>query len=100
VKLNRNTIGTVVLAQEVFSVKSMTEDTGGSITVQSAVYRKNAHSKPETWADRGDGQPRAQKSERVRKLIKEKGCQLLFLPPYSADLNPIEEAFSKIKGLS
>jgi transposase len=42
----------------------------------------------------------AQKSERVRKLIKEKGCQLLFLPPYSADLNPIEEAFSKIKGLS
>jgi transposase len=25
--------------------------------------------------------------------------ELLFLPPYSPDLNPIEEAFSKVKGL-
>ena len=25
-------------------------------------------------------------------------CKLLYLPPYSPDLNPIEEAFSKIKG--
>lgn len=41
----------------------------------------------------------AHKGERVRKLIEEKGCQLLFLPPYSPDFNPIEEAFSKIKGL-
>jgi transposase len=41
----------------------------------------------------------AHKSERARKLIEERGCQLLFLPPYSPDLNPIEEAFSKIKGL-
>ena len=27
------------------------------------------------------------------------GCELLYLPPYSPDLNPLEEAFSKIKGL-
>jgi hypothetical protein len=27
----------------------------------------------------------------------ERGCELIYLPPYSADLNPIEEAFSKIK---
>ena len=41
----------------------------------------------------------AHKSERVRKLLEGRGCQLLFLPPYSSpDLNPIEEAFSKIKG--
>jgi transposase len=40
----------------------------------------------------------AHKSERARELIEERGCQLLFLPPYSPDLNPIEEAFSKIKG--
>ena len=26
-------------------------------------------------------------------------CELVYLPPYSPDLNPIEEAFSKIKGL-
>ena len=33
----------------------------------------------------------------VTTLIAEIGCLLLFLPPYSPDLNPIEEAFSKIK---
>ena len=41
----------------------------------------------------------AHKGERVRDLIEERGCELLFLPPYSPDLNPIEEAFSKVKGL-
>ncbi len=41
----------------------------------------------------------AHKGERVRELIEKRGCELLFLPPYSPDLNPIEEAFSKIKGL-
>jgi transposase len=35
----------------------------------------------------------------VRELIEEKGCQLWLLPPYSPDLNPIEEAFSKVKNL-
>jgi transposase len=39
------------------------------------------------------------KGERVRKLIEERGCDLLYLPPYSPDLNPIEEAFSKVKRL-
>jgi len=34
---------------------------------------------------------------KVRKAIEAKGCELLFLPPYSADFSPIEEAFSKIK---
>ena len=41
----------------------------------------------------------AHKGERVRELIEARGCELLFLPPYSPDYNPIEEAFSKIKGL-
>src|ERR671921_2259261 len=36
----------------------------------------------------------AHKGERVRELIEGRGCSLLFLPPYSPDLNPIEEAFS------
>ena len=39
----------------------------------------------------------AHKGERVRELIEGKGCELLYLPPYSPDLNPIEEAFSKLK---
>ncbi len=41
----------------------------------------------------------AHKGEEVRELIEGRGCEVLFLPPYSPDLNPIEEAFSKIKGL-
>jgi transposase len=39
------------------------------------------------------------KSKRVKRLIEEAGCELLFLPPYSPDFNPIEEAFSKVKGI-
>lgn len=35
----------------------------------------------------------------VRKLIESKNCELRFLPTYSPDLNPIENAFSKIKAL-
>jgi transposase len=39
----------------------------------------------------------AHKSARVKQAIEAKGCQLLFLPGYSPDLSPIEEAFSKLK---
>lgn len=39
----------------------------------------------------------AHKGERVRELIEGRGCSLLFLPPYSPDFSPIEEAFSKVK---
>jgi transposase len=39
----------------------------------------------------------AHRTDRVRELIEARGAELLFLPPYSPDLSPIEEAFSKIK---
>jgi transposase len=39
------------------------------------------------------------KGPRVRELIEGRGCELLYLPPYSPDLNPIEEAFAKMKAL-
>jgi transposase len=39
----------------------------------------------------------AHRTEKVRELVEARGAQLLFLPSYSPDLNPIEEAFSKIK---
>jgi transposase len=39
------------------------------------------------------------KSQKARKAIKAKGAHLLFLPPYSPDLNPIEQAFAKLKTL-
>ncbi len=41
----------------------------------------------------------AHRTERVRNLIEARGADLVFLPPYSPDMNPIEEAFSKIKGI-
>ena len=37
------------------------------------------------------------KSGRAETIIRAKGAWLLFLPPYSPDLNPIEMAFSKLK---
>ena len=36
-------------------------------------------------------------SDRARAAIEARGAQLWYLPPYSPDLNPIEEAFSKVK---
>lgn len=39
------------------------------------------------------------KSSRAMELLRTKGCELIFLPPYSPDLNPIEMAFSKLKTL-
>jgi transposase len=40
----------------------------------------------------------AHKPERIRLLVEAAGARLLFLPPYSPDLNPIEPAWGKLKG--
>jgi transposase len=39
------------------------------------------------------------KRARIRELIESTGAELIFLPPYSPDLNPIEMIFSKVKQL-
>src|SRR5215207_1588126 len=39
----------------------------------------------------------AHKPNRVRAMLEERGLELLYLPSYSPDYNPIEEAFAKIK---
>lgn len=39
------------------------------------------------------------KGAAVRQAIEAKGANLLYLPPYSPDLNPIEKAFSKLKAM-
>jgi len=41
----------------------------------------------------------AHKPKRIRELIEQQGCELVYLPSYSPDYNPIEEAFAKIKHL-
>ena len=37
------------------------------------------------------------KAQAIRTAIRNAGARLLFLPPYSPDLNPIEQVFSKVK---
>jgi transposase len=39
------------------------------------------------------------KGKAVRRAIQAAGAKLFFLPPYSPDLNPIEQAFAKLKTL-
>jgi transposase len=39
------------------------------------------------------------KGKAVRRAIRATGAKLFFLPPYSPDLNPIEQAFAKLKTL-
>ncbi len=46
-----------------------------------------------------DGLGAHRTEKEVRELVEARGADLLFLPSYSPDLNPIEEAFSKIKQL-
>ena len=41
----------------------------------------------------------AHRPKRIRELIEQQGCELLYLPAYSPDYNPIEEAFAKINNL-
>lgn len=41
----------------------------------------------------------AHKVPGIRQLIENRGAQLLYLPPYSPDFNPIEQAWSKLKQL-
>ena len=39
------------------------------------------------------------KGPKVREMIEDAGAELRFLPPYSPDFNPIENAFSKLKAM-
>ena len=39
----------------------------------------------------------SQRGKAVRQAIRKAGAHLIFLPPYSPDLNPIEQVFAKLK---
>jgi transposase len=41
----------------------------------------------------------AHEGGRAREVLEAAGCETLYLPPYSPDLDPIEGASSKVKGL-
>ncbi len=42
---------------------------------------------------------RPSKGPAIRRAIRAAGGKLFFLPPYSPDLNPVEQAFAKLKTL-
>jgi DDE superfamily endonuclease len=39
----------------------------------------------------------AHKGGRVKEIVEGRGCEILYLPSYSPDLNPIEQAFSMLR---
>jgi transposase len=41
----------------------------------------------------------AHRPKRIKEFIEARGAELVFVPSYSPDLNPIEQAFSKIKSI-
>ncbi len=61
--------------------------------------REDARADVAAGADCGHGQLQCPQGARVQELVEEQGCELLYLSPYSPDLNPIEEAFGKVKGI-
>jgi transposase len=81
------------------------EGMGPSLAVEGSTTKEvfEAYLEHELLPELGEGRVvimdslSAHKPGRVRELIEGRGCQLLYLPSYSPDYNPIEEAFSKIK---
>lgn len=41
----------------------------------------------------------AHRPRRIGELIEQCGCELMYLPPYSPDYSPVEEAFAKVKAI-
>jgi hypothetical protein len=55
---------------------------------------------PKARADRRGGRPLGPQGRyKVREIIEDAGREVVYLPAYSPDLNPIEEAFAKLKTL-
>ncbi|WP_081740642.1 transposase [Mesorhizobium sp. L2C066B000] len=61
------------------------------------LHRNTACSPTVARRYRHSRQCRLHKNERAAQLVRQRGAWLLFLPPYSPDLNPIEMAYSKLK---
>ena len=61
--------------------------------------QKRTSQNPETGRRRVLDNLGSHKGKAVRNMIRNAGAHLMFLPPYSPDLNPIEQVFAKIKHL-
>ena len=62
------------------------------------VLLKSGSNEPSKWTT-SRGALHSHKGPRVQELIEAAGASLMFLPPYSPDFNPIENAFAKMKAL-
>src|ERR671910_1764245 len=77
------------------------DDRGGRHRLGGLRGLRGALPGPHPTGRTGGGARRAgaHRPKKIRELIEARGADLVFLPSYSPDLNPIEEAFSKVKAL-
>ena len=61
--------------------------------------RAGSRAHAEAWRHGDPDNLPAHKAAAIRQAVESTGARLLFLPPYSPDFNPIENAFSKLKAL-
>jgi len=64
-----------------------------------ALRPRSVGSDPAAGRYRGSRQPQQPKVAGVREAVAARGAQIIFLPPFSPDLNPIENFFAKLKAL-
>jgi hypothetical protein len=65
----------------------------------SRLFGAGAGSDAQAWRRGDPGQPASPQGVRRARAIQAAGARLLFLPAYSPDFNPIENAFAKLKAL-
>jgi hypothetical protein len=63
------------------------------------LYRAGSCPGTEARRYRGSGQPACPQGSGIGQLLQKAGATLRFLPPYSPDFNPIENAISQIKSI-
>jgi transposase len=97
---NQTLIASITLEEgmgEAISIKGATDAVLFETYVRRGVPRSDVEDRTGRRARWARG---SQDRARVRELIERRGAELVFLPAYySPDLNPIEEAFSKIKNI-
>jgi transposase/transposase-like protein len=97
---NAGTVTTMIGALDLWGVRAMMTVEGATDAevfetfVERVLAKKLRHGDIVVLDNVG-----AHRTERVRELIRATGASVLYLPPYSPDLNPIEIAWSKLKEL-
>ncbi len=97
---NAGTVTTMIGALDLWGVRAMMTIEGATDAevfetfVERVLAKKLRHGDIVVLDNVG-----AHRTERARELIRAAGASVLYLPPYSPDMNPIELCWSKLKGL-